>query len=128
MNKILAFRMHFDTVFTTNPSNLNFKGVWGQPIICRTDVCPDTPEKQPRTNCFSNSQRLGTSAKNQLRSVLGHVEMTNVVLCFQLLGVLWAAFSAGSLLCVQELQHKKPLLLYPIFLLYIYFFSLYTGV
>ncbi|KAK7505577.1 hypothetical protein BaRGS_00003322 [Batillaria attramentaria] len=46
----------------------------------------------------------------------------------QLLGVLWAAFSAGSLLCVQELQHKKPLLLYPIFLLYIYFFSLYTGV
>ena len=91
-------------------------------------MCPDTPEKQPRTNCFSNSQRLGTSAKNQLRSVLGHVEMTNVVLCFQLLGVLWAAFSAGSLLCVQELQHKKPLLLYPIFLLYIYFFSLYTGV
>ncbi|KAK7104378.1 protein YIPF4-like [Littorina saxatilis] len=46
----------------------------------------------------------------------------------QLLGVLWAAYSAGSLLCVQELQHKKPLLLYPIFLLYIYFFSLYTGV
>jgi hypothetical protein len=47
---------------------------------------------------------------------------------FQLVGVLWAAFSAGSLLCVDELQHKKPLLLYPVFLLYIYFFSLYTGV
>ncbi|KAL8615226.1 hypothetical protein ACOMHN_050267 [Nucella lapillus] len=46
----------------------------------------------------------------------------------QLLGVVWAAFSAGSLLCVEELQHKKPLLLYPVFLLYIYFFSLYTGV
>ncbi|CAG5133897.1 unnamed protein product [Candidula unifasciata] len=42
-------------------------------------------------------------------------------------GVLWASFSAGSLLCVQELQHKKPLLVYPIFLLYVYFLSLYTG-
>ncbi|ESO87704.1 hypothetical protein LOTGIDRAFT_219889 [Lottia gigantea] len=46
---------------------------------------------------------------------------------FKLLGVVWAAYSAGSLLCVQELQHKKPLLLYPVFLLYIYFLSLYTG-
>ncbi|XP_059170770.1 protein YIPF4-like isoform X2 [Physella acuta] len=46
---------------------------------------------------------------------------------FKLLGVFWASYSAGSLLCVQELQHKKPLLLYPIFLLYIYFLSLYTG-
>ncbi|WAR18364.1 YIPF4-like protein [Mya arenaria] len=45
----------------------------------------------------------------------------------KLLGVIWAAFSAGSLLCVQELQQKRPLLLYPVFLLYIYFFSLYTG-
>ena len=45
----------------------------------------------------------------------------------QLLGVVWAAYSAGSLLCVQELQQKKSLLLYPIFLLYIYFLSLYTG-
>ncbi|UYV80454.1 YIPF4 [Cordylochernes scorpioides] len=43
-------------------------------------------------------------------------------------GVAWATFSAGSLLCVQELAHKRPLLLYPIFLLYIYFFSLYSGV
>ncbi|XP_060571927.1 protein YIPF4-like [Ruditapes philippinarum] len=50
-----------------------------------------------------------------------------VALLLKLLGVLWAAFSAGSLLCVQELQQKRPLLLYPIFLLYIYFFSLYTG-
>lgn len=84
-----------------------------------------------------NNPRLTVSAivrgweqvlKNKLCSVLGHVEMIVVVLCFQLLGVLWAAYSAGSLLCVQELQHKKPLLLYPIFLLYIYFFSLYTGV
>ncbi|XP_005100996.1 protein YIPF4 [Aplysia californica] len=48
-------------------------------------------------------------------------------MAFKLLGVVWAAYSAGSLLCVQELQHKKPLLLYPIFLLYVYFLSLYTG-
>ncbi|GAB1601259.1 protein YIPF4-like [Argonauta hians] len=46
---------------------------------------------------------------------------------FKFIGVVWAAYSAGSLLCVQELQQKRPLLLYPIFLLYIYFFSLYTG-
>jgi hypothetical protein len=47
---------------------------------------------------------------------------------FQLLGVVWASYSAGSLLVQEELKNKKPLLLYPIFLLYIYFFSLYTGV
>lgn len=46
---------------------------------------------------------------------------------FQFFGVLWAAYSAGSLLCVQELQQKRTLLLYPVFLLYIYFLSLYTG-
>ncbi|XP_072027728.1 protein YIPF4-like [Amphiura filiformis] len=43
-------------------------------------------------------------------------------------GVIWAAFSAGSLLIQDELAHKKPLLLYPVLLLYIYFFSLFTGV
>lgn len=42
-------------------------------------------------------------------------------------GVIWAAFSAGSLLIQDELAHKKPLLLYPVLLLYIYFFSLFTG-
>lgn len=51
-----------------------------------------------------------------------------VELVFKLLGVVWATYSAGSLLCVQELQNKRPLLLYPVFLLYIYFFSLYSGV
>ncbi|KAH8030181.1 hypothetical protein HPB51_006613 [Rhipicephalus microplus] len=51
-----------------------------------------------------------------------------VELTFKLLGVLWATYSAGSLLCVQELQNKRPLLLYPVFLLYVYFFSLYSGV
>ncbi|XP_022329402.2 protein YIPF4-like [Crassostrea virginica] len=50
-----------------------------------------------------------------------------VSLALKLFGVLWAAYSAGSLLCVQELQQKRPLLLYPVFLLYIYFLSLYTG-
>ena len=49
-------------------------------------------------------------------------------LFLQLLGVVWSTYSAGSLLCVQELQQKRILLLYPLFLLYIYFFSLYTGV
>lgn len=44
------------------------------------------------------------------------------------LGLIWSTYSAATLLCVQELQHKKPLLLYPIFLLYIYFLSLYSGV
>ncbi|XP_003385778.1 PREDICTED: protein YIPF4-like [Amphimedon queenslandica] len=43
------------------------------------------------------------------------------------MAVFWASFSAGSLLAQEELSHKKPLVLYPIFLLYIYFFSVYTG-
>jgi len=43
-------------------------------------------------------------------------------------GVVWAVYSAGTLLCMEELRQKRPLLLYPIFLLYVYFFSLYTGV
>ncbi|KAE9417836.1 hypothetical protein Angca_009657, partial [Angiostrongylus cantonensis] len=43
-------------------------------------------------------------------------------------GVIWSVYSAGTLLCVDELQSKKPLLLYPVFLLYVYFFSLYSGV
>ncbi|XP_067938957.1 protein YIPF4-like [Watersipora subatra] len=46
----------------------------------------------------------------------------------KLLGVVWSTYSAGSLLCVEELQQKKVLLLYPLFLLFIYFFSLYSGV
>jgi len=50
-----------------------------------------------------------------------------VELLFKLIGVVWATYSAGSLLCGQELQQKKVLLLYPILLLYIYFLSLYTG-
>lgn len=43
-------------------------------------------------------------------------------------GVCWSTYSAATLLCVQELAHKRPLLLYPIFLLYIYFLSVYSGV
>lgn len=43
-------------------------------------------------------------------------------------GVVWATYSAGSLLVDQELGAKKILLLYPIFLLYVYFFSVSTGV
>ena len=47
---------------------------------------------------------------------------------FQILGVVWASYSAGSLLVDQQLGQKKILLLYPTFLLYVYFFSLSTGV
>lgn len=50
------------------------------------------------------------------------------VLILQLFGVFWAAYSAASLLVGDEFKTKKPLLIYPIFLLYIYFLSLYTGV
>ena len=52
----------------------------------------------------------------------------NVLVCLQLCGVFWAAYSAASLLVGEEFKTKKPLLIYPIFLLYIYFLSLYTGV
>ena len=45
----------------------------------------------------------------------------------QLFGVVWASYSAGSLLIQDELKNKRLLLMYPILLLYIYFFSLYTG-
>ncbi|MFH4979525.1 hypothetical protein AB6A40_006234 [Gnathostoma spinigerum] len=51
--------------------------------------------------------------------------LTKVIGCF---GVLWSVYSAGTLLCVDELLEKRSLLLYPVFLLYIYFFSLYSGV
>ena len=43
------------------------------------------------------------------------------------IGVLWASISAGSLLITQELERKRLLVLYPIFLLYVYFLSLHTG-
>ncbi|EDO31572.1 predicted protein [Nematostella vectensis] len=48
--------------------------------------------------------------------------------CIKAIGVVWASYSAGSLLIHEDLRSKRPLLLYPILLLYIYFFSLYTGV
>lgn len=56
------------------------------------------------------------------------VSANTVHLLFQLFGVFWAAYSAASLLVGEEFKTKKPLLIYPIFLLYIYFLSLYTGV
>lgn len=51
------------------------------------------------------------------------------VLCLilRVFGVMWASFSAATLLASEELKHKKVLIIYPIFLLYIYFLSLYTG-
>ncbi|XP_022095700.1 protein YIPF4-like [Acanthaster planci] len=57
--------------------------------------------------------------------LLGTIPYIGFVVKFA--GVSWAAYSAGSLLIQDSLAHKKPLLLYPVLLLYIYFFSLYTG-
>uniref|UniRef100_T1J9L5 Protein YIPF n=1 Tax=Strigamia maritima TaxID=126957 RepID=T1J9L5_STRMM len=50
--------------------------------------------------------------------LLHSLQFVYVSMLIKFLGVLWATYSAGSLLCVEELQEKKPLLLYPIFLLY----------
>ncbi|KAL3985751.1 Yip1 domain family protein [Acanthocheilonema viteae] len=59
-------------------------------------------------------------------SVLSRFQLFSTVIgCF---GVLWSVYSAGTLLCVEELREKRTLLLYPVFLLYVYFFSLYSGV
>ncbi|XP_009706083.1 PREDICTED: protein YIPF4, partial [Cariama cristata] len=58
--------------------------------------------------------------------VVGSFEVVSTII--KLFGVFWAAYSAASLLVGEEFKTKKPLLIYPIFLLYIYFLSLYTGV
>uniref|UniRef100_A0A3Q2NYQ8 Protein YIPF n=1 Tax=Fundulus heteroclitus TaxID=8078 RepID=A0A3Q2NYQ8_FUNHE len=58
--------------------------------------------------------------------VIGGFEVVSTLV--KLFGVFWAAYSAASLLIGDEFKTKKPLLIYPIFLLYIYFLSLYTGV
>eukprot|EP00002_Diphylleia_rotans_P027845 TRINITY_DN5601_c0_g1_i1.p1 TRINITY_DN5601_c0_g1~~TRINITY_DN5601_c0_g1_i1.p1 ORF type:complete len:272 (+),score=55.93 TRINITY_DN5601_c0_g1_i1:45-860(+) len=41
---------------------------------------------------------------------------------------IWSAFSASSLLVTTEIEPKKLLLSYPMFLLYVYFISMSTGV
>ncbi|XP_030298032.1 protein YIPF4 isoform X1 [Sparus aurata] len=58
--------------------------------------------------------------------VIGGFDVVSTLI--KLFGVFWAAYSAASLLVGDEFKTKKPLLIYPIFLLYIYFLSLYTGV
>ncbi|XP_045898476.1 protein YIPF4-like, partial [Micropterus dolomieu] len=58
--------------------------------------------------------------------VIGGFEVVSTLI--KLFGVFWAAYSAASLLVGDQFKTKKPLLIYPIFLLYIYFLSLYTGV
>ncbi|XP_074845797.1 protein YIPF4 [Carettochelys insculpta] len=58
--------------------------------------------------------------------VVGSFDVVSTLI--KLFGVFWAAYSAASLLVGEEFKTKKPLLIYPIFLLYIYFLSLYTGV
>eukprot|EP00117_Sycon_ciliatum_P024831 scpid85714/ scgid20744/ Protein YIPF4; YIP1 family member 4 &gt; Protein YIPF4; YIP1 family member 4 len=47
--------------------------------------------------------------------------------CSKVFGVIWSTYSASSLLIQEELQQKSSLLLYPIFLLFVYFFSLHSG-
>eukprot|EP01101_Sappina_pedata_P003125 TRINITY_DN13344_c0_g1_i1.p1 TRINITY_DN13344_c0_g1~~TRINITY_DN13344_c0_g1_i1.p1 ORF type:complete len:250 (-),score=81.31 TRINITY_DN13344_c0_g1_i1:70-819(-) len=46
----------------------------------------------------------------------------------RVVGTLWAAYSASSVLITPEIAHRKFLLAYPIFLLYVYFMSLQSGV
>ncbi|CAD5116362.1 DgyrCDS5261 [Dimorphilus gyrociliatus] len=55
-------------------------------------------------------------------------QMVFIGFLFKILGVAWCTYSAGSLLCEESLSHKRTMLLYPIFLLYIYLLSLHTGV
>lgn len=43
-------------------------------------------------------------------------------------GVFWASYSAGTLLIHENQANKKPLVLYPVFLVYVYFYSIYSGV
>lgn len=57
-----------------------------------------------------------------------HTIMVLSLFSHQAVGVIWATYSGGSLLAQDELRHKKPLLLYPTFLVYIYLYSMYSGV
>jgi hypothetical protein len=45
----------------------------------------------------------------------------------QIVGVLWSAQSAGSLLVTEQVQSRKVLIMYPTALLYGYFLSLHSG-
>ncbi|VDM61947.1 unnamed protein product [Angiostrongylus costaricensis] len=76
------------------------------------------------------SQVLGVIGYCLIPLVVTGLLMSVVIISLPLgiFGVIWSVYSAGTLLCVDELQSKKPLLLYPVFLLYVYFFSLYSGV
>ena len=56
------------------------------------------------------------------------LEMWGLVHLVRMFGVVWASFSSSSLLASIEYKDKKILLAYPIFLLYVYFLHLYTGV
>ncbi|KAM6221133.1 protein YIPF4-like [Rhynchocyon petersi] len=58
--------------------------------------------------------------------VVGSFEVVSTLI--KLICCFWAAYSAASLLVSEEFKTKRPLLIYPTFLLYIYFLSLYTGV
>lgn len=77
---------------------------------------------------YKSSDLFQASDNDESYMRLIHLTTVYCLLIFQLFGVFWAAYSAASLLVGDEFKTKKPLLIYPIFLLYIYFLSLYTGV
>jgi len=86
----------------------------------------------------------GDFSYNQVLSVIGYclipLILTGFVSSFigristflmhisRLSGVVWATTSSSSFLASIEYKDKKILLAYPIFLLYVYFLHLYTGV
>ncbi|CAK8694813.1 protein YIPF4-like isoform X2 [Clavelina lepadiformis] len=61
-----------------------------------------------------------------LLMLVGSVEV--MAFLIRVLGIFWASYSAASLIVNESYKEKKALLIYPIFLLYVYFFSLYSGV
>lgn len=96
-------------------------------LIYAVIACVFTSQNMSICNEYSatNNQVLFMNMVLKLHS---NVVFSLLLLIFQLFGVFWAAYSAASLLVGDEFKTKKPLLIYPIFLLYIYFLSLYTGV
>ncbi len=112
--------------------------LWDETVNTVGKIILNNPgQDKDLTQCnFSKSSNLLHATWNDLSSVTLQSEIlmnkcTDTLLSalmFQLFGVFWAAYSAASLLVGDEFKTKKPLLIYPIFLLYIYFLSLYTGV
>mmetsp|Transcript_6561 Transcript_6561/g.16549 ORF Transcript_6561/g.16549 Transcript_6561/m.16549 type:complete len:238 (+) Transcript_6561:25-738(+) len=56
---------------------------------------------------------------------LGH--QTDILLFLKCIGTLWSSYSAASILLQEKLSSRKPLLVYPILLLYIYLIALFHS-